>query len=133
MPGVGSASGTVTFTTACILVIEDEPSIRSFLRTLLNDEGYRVETAIDGLDALQRLGCAPDLILLDLGMPVMDGYEFLARLRNLTTHSRTPVLVVSANTNGSPIDGAQGVLPKPFEVATLLGHVSGLLRSWPLA
>lgn len=123
----------MTFATTCILVIEDEPSIRSFLRTLLRDEGYRVETAIDGLDALQQLGCAPDLILLDLHMPVMDGYEFLGRFRNLTSQSRTPVLVVSANTNGSPIDGAQGVLPKPFEVATLLDRVVGLLRASPLA
>lgn len=117
----------MTLAKACILVIEDEPSIRSLMRTFLRDEGYRVETAIDGLDALQQLGCAPDLILLDLHMPVMDGYEFLGRLRNLTTHSRTPVLVVSANITGEPIDGAQGALRKPFEVAALLTQVSLLL------
>ena len=111
----------------CILVIEDEPSIRSFMRTLLGDEGYRVETANDGLDGLQQLGCAPDLILLDLHMPVMDGYEFLARLRNTTGHNATPVLIVSANINGRPIDGAQGVLRKPFEIAALLSEVSALL------
>lgn len=108
-------------------MIEDEPSIRTFLRTLLRDEGYRVETAIDGLDALQQLGCAPDLILLDLQMPVMDGYEFLGHLRNRTTYGRTPVLVVSAKIDGKPIDGAESILRKPFEVATLLGHVSRLL------
>ena len=117
----------MTLAKACILVIEDEPSIRSFMRALLGDEGYRVETAVDGLDALQQLECAPDLILLDLRMPVMDGYEFLGRLRNLTTHRRTPVLVVSANINGETIDGAQGILRKPFEVAGLLAQVSALL------
>ena len=119
----------MTLTRACILVIEDEPSIRSFLRTLLRDEGYRVETAIDGLDALQQLGCAPDLILLDLQMPVMNGHEFLGRLRNLRKHDPTPVLVVTANHNGTSIDGAQAILRKPFEVATLLGNVSALLRA----
>ena len=111
----------------CILVIEDEPSIRSFMRTLLGDEGYRVETANDGLDGLRQLGCAPDLILLDLHMPVMDGYEFLARLRNTTSHNTTPVLIVSANINGGPIDGAQAVLRKPFEIGALLAEVSTLL------
>lgn len=116
---------------ACILVIEDEPSTRSFMRALLSDEGYWVETAIDGLDALEQLGCAPDLILLDLQMPVMDGYEFLGQLRNRTTYGRTPVLVVTANGDGKPIDGAHVVLRKPFEVATLLGHVSRLLLAHP--
>ena len=111
----------------CILVIEDEPSIRSFMRTLLGDEGYRVEPANDGLDGLRQLGCAPDLILLDLHMPVMDGYEFLARLRNTTSHNTTPVLIVSANINGRPIDGAQAVLRKPFDIAALLTEVSTLL------
>lgn len=117
----------MTLAKACILVIEDEPSIRSFMRTLLQDEGYRVETAIDGLDGLEQLGCAPDLILLDLQMPVMDGHEFLGRLRTTTNQGATPVLVVSANINGTPIDGAQGVLHKPFEVAILLANVSALL------
>lgn len=123
----------MTFTKACILVIEDEPSIRTLLRTLLLDEGYRVETASDGLDALRQLGCGPDLILLDLQMPVMDGYEFLGRLRTTTGHGATPVVVVTANLNGRTVDGVQGLLRKPFEVATLLGQVSDLLHAFPLA
>lgn len=96
---------------------------------LLREEGSRVETAIDGLDALQQLGCAPDLILVDLHMPVMNGYEFLCRLRTMTNHGTTPVLIVTANHDRQAIAGAQGILKKPFEVATLLRHVSALLHA----
>lgn len=72
---------------ACILVVDDDAAIRSFCRTLLGEEGYRVETAIGGRDAIHQLGCAPDLILLDLAMPGMDGYEFLRCLRSRATSS----------------------------------------------
>lgn len=113
----------------CILVIEDDAGIRGFVRTLLEDEGYRVETAIDGLDGLQQLASLPSLIVLDLQMPVMDGYEFLGRLRTIADHLLTPVLVVTASRAGPTIDGAQGILRKPFEAATLIGRVSDLLAT----
>lgn len=93
------------------------------------DEGYRVETAIDGLDALQRLGSAPDLVLLDLQMPVMNGYEFLGHFRNTTNHGTTPVLVVTSTDDGNAIEGAQAILRKPFEITALLAQVSAMLAS----
>ena len=73
----------------CVLVIDDDPSIRALYTTLLRGEGYRVETAIDGQDGLNQLGCAPDLILLDLMMPFRDGNEFLRRLWRLAKHTHT--------------------------------------------
>lgn len=125
----GVSCGIVTVTRACILVVDDEPTIRHFLQTLLRDEGYRVVTAINGLDALQQLGCEPNLILLDLQMPTMNGFEFLGRLRNMTGRADTPVLVVTANPSDATVAGAQRVLKKPFDVTTLLTHVSELLSA----
>ena len=121
----------MTSAAVCILVVEDDLGIRSFLRELLVGEGYRVETAVDGVDALRQLGSTPDLILLDLEMPIMDGYEFLRRLRKRTEHAATPVLIVSAKQVEKLIDGAQGMLRKPFEIKTLLGRVSNMLDMHP--
>ena len=120
-----SAGDTVT--APCVLVIDDDPNIRSLYATLLGDEGYRVETAVNGQDGLNQLSCAPDLILLDLMMPVMDGQHFLKRLRSLATHRRTPVVVLSAMFTGPTMEGAQAVMQKPFDMDALLGRVSGLL------
>jgi DNA-binding response OmpR family regulator len=113
----------------CVLIVEDDPSIRTLYTTLLRDEGYRVESAVNGQDGLDHLSCAPDLILLDLMMPLMDGREFLRRLRGLATHAKTPVIVLSAHYAGSTFKGAQAVMQKPFEMDLLLGRVSGLLAA----
>ena len=93
---------------------------------LRDDDGYRVQTAVNGQDALDQLGCAPDLILLDLGMPLMDGREFVARLRSVPQYQRTPVLVMTAARTG-PVQGTQGTIEKPFENDALLGRIAGLL------
>jgi CheY-like chemotaxis protein len=94
---------------------------------LFDGEGYRVATATDGQDGLSQLDCGPDLIVLDLMMPVMDGHEFLRRLGALPVHTDTPVLVVSAQHDGSPPQGASAVMSKPFDTEALLGQVSGML------
>jgi CheY-like chemotaxis protein len=109
-----------------ILVIEDDPNIRGVYSTLLQDDGYRVALAVDGQDGLDQLDPAPDLIILDLLMPSMDGHQFLERLRDLH-HRRIPVLVVTAG-NAAAVDGAQAVMQKPFDVEALLLRVSDLLR-----
>lgn len=114
---------------ACVLVIDDDPDIRGALNLVLVDAGYRVETAVNGCDGLNHLGCAPDLVLLDLGMPVMDGREFMRRFRKIATHQTTPVVVVSAAAAGKEIDGVQGSLRKPFDNEALLRQMSGLLNT----
>ena len=113
----------------CILIVDDDPIIRDLYTTLLRGEGYRVETAIDGQDGLNQLSCTPDLILLDMMMPYMDGSEFLRRLRRLARYERTPVVVLSADYAGSTLKGAQAVMPKPFDIDELLRRVSGLLSA----
>ena len=127
--GAISAAGTCrdSVIAPCILVIDDDASIRDLYATILRGEGYRVETAIDGQDGLNQLGCGPDLIMLDLMMPFMDGSEFLRRLRRLAQHERTPVLVLSAHFAGATFTGAQSVMQKPFDMDVLLGRVSGML------
>ena len=119
---------TVTNNARQILVVEDDPNIRGLYATLLKDDGYRVAMAVDGQDGLDQLACEPDLIILDLLMPFMDGRQFLRRLRGLKEHRGTPVLVVTAGTEGTAVDGAQAVMQKPFDTDALLLRVSDLLR-----
>ncbi|MDQ6857637.1 MAG: response regulator [Chloroflexota bacterium] len=111
----------------CVLVVDDDRNIREMCAIVLrDDDGYRVQTAVNGQDALDQLGCAPDLILLDLGMPLMDGREFVAQLRRVPQYKRTPVLVMTAARTG-PVLGTQGTIEKPFENEALLGRIAGLL------
>ncbi|MEA2661570.1 MAG: hypothetical protein QOH08_1142 [Chloroflexota bacterium] len=112
-----------------MLVIDDDPSIRTLYATVLEDEGYRVTTATQGQDGLDQLACRPDLILLDLMMPVMDGREFLIQLRRRAAHRDTPVLVMTASQVAATPTGAQAVMRKPFDVRALVDRVSGLLAT----
>jgi PAS domain S-box-containing protein len=115
------------------LVVEDDPPTRELLCRNLRDEGWTVDTAENGAIALERVTRQlPDLILLDLMMPVMDGFEFLANLRLMDEGRNVPVLVVTAK-DLSPEDrerleaGAQRVLQKSaFDRAALLRQVGSL-------
>jgi len=79
------------------LVVEDDDATREMLKRLLVGEGWTVGTATNGREALERLSAEPpDLILLDLLMPEMDGFEFLAKLRESPAHAGTPVIIVTA-------------------------------------
>lgn len=114
-----------------ILVIEDEPQIHRFLRATLPGHGYRVIEAMTGEAGLLTAGeKQPDLIILDLGLPDMDGLEVTRRLRQWTA---TPILVLSAR--GQEQDkvavldlGADDYLTKPFGVAELLARIRVALR-----
>jgi CheY-like chemotaxis protein len=80
-----------------VLVVEDEPDTRSWLSRILHDDGWRVVEAENGRSALDRLAEAvPDLVLLDLIMPEMDGFEFLDELRHTEAGHRVPVVVITA-------------------------------------
>ncbi len=114
-----------------ILVIEDEPQIHRFLRATLPSHGYRLIEATTGQAGLIAVGeQQPDLIILDLGLPDMDGLEVTRRLR---AWSATPILVLSAR--GQEQDkvaaldlGADDYLTKPFGVAELLARIRVALR-----
>ncbi len=114
-----------------ILVVDDEKRILNFLRTKLKASGYEVLTAADGFEALEQVQAQePDLILLDVLMPRMDGFETLKRLRSFCA---TPVIVLSAK--GSDVDkikglglGADDYLPKPFNPDELIARIEAVKR-----
>lgn len=104
-----------------ILIVEDEKEIREILQEALEYEGYRTRAASNGLeaiDALDRDHYHPDVILLDLMMPVMDGWEFLERKKQ--NHSSIPVVVVSAVAEMGKKVRAHAFLRKPIELDALL-------------
>lgn len=108
-----------------VLVVEDDPDIREATATLLEDEGYAVAQADNGLRALERMqqDPIPTLILLDLMMPVMDGLEFLEKLAQLEpARAKVPVVVLTAAHN-PVVAQARRVIRKPYEVDTLLDAV----------
>jgi len=109
-----------------ILIVEDDESIREILKELLEVEGFRVATAEHGREGLQRLQemGSPCLILLDLMMPVMNGWEFLDVLRSQREHAlaTVPVAVVSAAADLANIERQYHcrVLQKPVDIARLV-------------
>jgi len=117
-----------------VLVVDDGPENRQFLRTLLTAEGYAVETASDGRDALLRLPqCAPAVIVLDLEMPVMDGLSFCHRLWRLPARFRhIPVILWSGSDRLDAIAAevnAFAAYPKPlFDLPELLDTVAEAYR-----
>jgi len=107
-----------------VLVVEDVADLRDFYAILLREEGYEVACACDGSDALRWLSWRPDVILLDLMMPIMNGYEFYAKMRELPG-DHPPVIVVSAITpSRAELPGIHATLPKPFDFSQLLHRVA---------
>jgi two-component system response regulator AtoC len=110
--------------TPLILIVDDEPTMLRYLRTLLEVDGYRVETATNGQEALQRLQQAPipDMLLLDVLMPVLDGLQTLEKVRAL--HPNLKVFMLSCVSDTRKVVqairlGAQDYLTKPFQKADL--------------
>jgi signal transduction histidine kinase len=113
-----------------ILLVEDDGSIRDVLHNILEDEGYEVELAENGRQALDRLrgGAAPDLIVLDLRMPVMDGWEFRAAQKSDPTLAHIPVIAISADSSAkAEAIAAQAYLRKPLSTGALLDAISRVL------
>lgn len=114
-----------------ILVVDDELAVRRFLRTALSVHGYKILEAASGQEAIQATAAQkPDLILLDLGLPDLDGVEVIRQLREWT---QTPIIVLSVREQESDkvaaLDaGADDYLTKPFSTGELLARIRVALR-----
>lgn len=116
-----------------ILVVDDDQGIRQVLRGLLEDDGYVVETAADGGEAVERLKAhRPDLVVLDLGLPVLSGPEVAAELR--ATHGTSvPIVAISADSHaaeGARQAQAQTYFHKPFDLDALLETIDRMIRRY---
>jgi two-component system chemotaxis response regulator CheY len=120
-----------------VLVVDDDPYIRDVVAQLLEGEGYRIEEATNGAEALGVISDVdrrPNVILLDLMMPVMDGWEFARRLQEHVPPLNIPIVVLSAArlpNERLTVLGAQAVLAKPFDVDELLDQVARVLGGAP--
>lgn len=116
-----------------ILIVEDDRDIRDVLAEILSEEGYQVLVAEDGADGLRRLaeGPQPDLILLDLMMPRMDGYQFREEQRKNPAWSAIPLVLLTAGVETSDkitALGALDVVRKPVKIDFLLELIGGVVR-----
>lgn len=117
-----------------ILVVDDEKDITDLLRYNLEKEGFRVLVAQDGKAALNLLAEQPDLILLDIMMPVMDGWEVCRAIRSNPQHQHLPIIFLTAR--DSEVDevlglelGASDYVTKPVRIRTLLARIKKVLRT----
>lgn len=115
----------------CILIIEDDRDIREVLKMILETEGFTAYTAVNGQDGLKALNSIgrPCLILLDLMMPVMNGWEFLQTMKTNFFIATIPVIVVSAVAENSQAPGAVGYIKKPVDLRLLLEFVKRFCHS----
>ena len=116
-----------------VLIAEDNPVNRELLRELLETRGYTVVEACNGQEALGQIEAArPDILLLDLGMPVMDGFTTLRHIRENPALATLPVLAVTAYAMQGDRDkiiaaGFDGYLPKPVNASALIQEMERLL------
>ncbi len=116
-------------TAPLVLVVDDDPDILEAICDILGTESYRVARAKNGLEALDQVDAErPDVILLDLMMPVMDGVTFAQALRQRPAAADVPIVIISADGNPQRAASvnARGYLAKPFDIDALLAHVAAI-------
>ena len=117
-----------------ILVADDSPTIRKFVSFTLTARGFRIISASDGMEALEKLPSADiDLIITDLNMPNIDGYEFIRTVRSNSQYSDIPIIILSSLSKEAEIDeglncGANSYLIKPFDPNRIAYEVSKYLN-----
>jgi CheY-like chemotaxis protein len=121
----GNAEVVAEASRGSVMFVDDDHDLRVLVRALLESYGYEVLTATNGRDAIEllmRQENAPDLVLVDLDMPIMDGWDFLRRLRSDTIFASVPVIVQTAADDPPPAGVAPSVtiVRKPVDIAALL-------------
>ncbi len=114
-----------------ILVVDDEPTICEFIHEFLEDEGYQSVCAGNGAEALEQIQrTRPDLVLMDIMMPGLDGREVVRQLQEHPTYSAIPVILMSAAVRwDEAIDGPIQFISKPFDLDRLLRMINQTLNS----
>lgn len=121
-----------------ILVVDDDPIIRHMLRMLLELDGYDVDEAEDGIDALEKIGQQPPhAMILDVMMPRLDGVSVCKRLRSEPETMNLPIIIVSGKTQMGAEEeglaaGASAYLRKPIDVPEMLRILRGFLANGPM-
>ncbi len=116
-----------------VMVVDDSLTVRKITSRLMSREGYRVETAKDGVDALEKMhDILPDVVLLDVEMPRMDGFELARVMRNDARLKSVPIIMITSRTadkhrNHALEIGVNVYLGKPYQEAVLLSHIADLL------
>lgn len=117
-----------------VLIVEDDPAIRRLVKTVLQREGYRVDVANDGIEAVLKLGVSEfDVIVLDLMMPNLDGFNLMntlaandpSRLQKIIVTSAASPSIIRDRMTGAPFD----LLPKPFDIAQLAERVARCIEA----
>ena len=126
-----TSSGGEPVSAVRVLVVEDDPSVRGLLQTLLSAEGYEVVTASDGLAGLVKASSQPPaLVLLDLMMPDLGGVRVLEEMRDDPELAKVPVIVVTGKVDAiasmRELLGEDNVFLKPFAVGELLARVGAV-------
>lgn len=117
-----------------ILYIEDNPENRLLMRRVLMAEGYIVEEASDGTSGLQKASeSPPDLILMDINLPEIDGYEVTARLKQLPNMNGVPIIAVTANVMRGDREktlaaGCDGYIQKPIDIDLLPSQIESFFK-----
>ena len=125
--------------TQSVLIVDDEPMARTLLRLMLVRAGFNVSEAEDGFDALEKVQISqPDIILLDVMMPGMDGFSVCEELRQRKETATLPIIMLSAKTDLDSINkglrvGATKYLTKPISPEDLTRHVNNVLDADPIA
>lgn len=122
-------------TGAKVLVVDDEPNVLKSLAQYLTIEDFDVEMASNGIEALEKVeSFCPELILLDVMMPGMDGFEVLEKIKEMPDHKNTPIIMLTAKDQSSDVlkgyqSGATSYLVKPFDLDELVETIHQTLES----
>lgn len=117
-----------------ILIVEDEQNLVELLKFRLEANGYKVETAFDGVEGLSKIDkLKPDLVILDIMMPKMHGYEVCRRAKKDEKTKNIPIIILTARTQNRDMEqakatGADFFISKPFEPADLLEEIKKLIK-----